>query len=919
MRKQLLSLICIGLFFSSSAQEVAVSTDSISLSAAFDRFKLKDESLKFFYRPEWINGVMIHKRNVQTTLPLDSAINLLLTDTRLNFFLNNNHVVLLYNTQIVIPPILENDPKLDDGSGKENVQNLVFRQNTSSSNPEEQLYVIGNIKKFEKGGQSTIRGRVMTDSGPAEGVYIFNSSPFVSAISDEDGQFSLTLPNGINQIHFQSVSTIDTYRKINLYSDGPLDVMLDVDVVALEEVVISAQKEKNINSTQMGLVTIDPKRLSIVPAFLGERDIIKVATSTAGVQNVGEGSAGINIRGGKADQNLFLIDNNTVFTTNHFFGFFSAFNSRGIGELSLYKNGIPAEYGGRLSSVFDITTKKPNSEKLEVNGGIGVVTSQLQIEGPINKAKTSFLINGRGTYSQYILNQFKNSSIGNNEVSFYDFTFKTNTKFSDKDEVSVTAYYSYDAFKVQSDTLLSFSDFSYENQIIGASWKHTFNENLFGILEVGNSHFSYLSSYDVLPTQAFNVDLFVNEFRVASRFDYFVNEHLNYKFGIETKAYSLSPGKKTPLNESSLIQEQRIDEEKALEVAPYFSAYYEVNENLAIDGGIRYSIYNTFGPATVNIYQAGEPKQSSSIIDTEYFQSGEVIHSNHGPEFRLQGRYLVGESGSIKVGYGRTRQNTHLLLNAASIAPTDVWRLSGPFIKPQIADQVSVGYFKNFFGKHLIEASVETYYKDINNLLDFKTGAELQFNTAIETDLLQGDGKSYGVEFSLSKNTGWLSGWLNYTYSRSFVRLNGSNPTEIINGGAFYPTGYDKPHYFNSVTNYKFTRRFTMTLNLVYSSGIPVTQPVGKWNFKSTENILYSNRNEYRIPDYFRMDLGFNIDVSHKLKKFSYSSWTLSVYNLLGRDNIYSIFFEVEDNEVKGYQMSIFPTPIPTITYNFKF
>ena len=264
-------------------------------------------------------------------------------------------------------------------------------------------------------------------------------------------------------------------------------------------------------------------------------------------------------------------------------------------------------------------------------------------------------------------------------------------------------------------------------------------------------------------------------------------------------------------------------------------------------------------------------------------------------------------------------QNTHLLLNAASIAPTDVWRLSGPFIKPQIADQVSVGYFKNFFGKHLIEASVETYYKDINNLLDFKTGAELQFNTAIETDLLQGDGKSYGVEFSLSKNTGWLSGWLNYTYSRSFVRLNGSNPTEIINGGAFYPTGYDKPHYFNSVTNYKFTRRFTMTLNLVYSSGIPVTQPVGKWNFKSTENILYSNRNEYRIPDYFRMDLGFNIDVSHKLKKFSYSSWTLSVYNLLGRDNIYSIFFEVEDNEVKGYQMSIFPTPIPTITYNFKF
>lgn len=916
--KLIIGLLFICLFFRSQGQDpLLTSSDSIPLSEGIDQFH-KDKNLKFFYRSEWIDNVKIHKEDIKTSLPLEDALNLMLESTRLNFFLKNGHVILLDNREILIPEIRQNQQDLDDRTS-DYMADVVFQNNSSSPNPETELHVIGNIKKFEKGGKSTISGRVYSEDTPIEGVFISRIDPFVSAISDEQGRFSITLPNGINEINFQSITTIDTKRKVNLYSDGELEVKLEVDVVALEEVVVSAQRERNINEIQMGLTTIDPKKVSIVPAFLGERDIIKVAASTAGVQNVGEGSAGINIRGGKADQNLFLIDNNTVFTTNHFFGFFSAFNSRGIGELALYKNGIPAEYGGRLSSVFDIRTKKPESEGLEVNGGIGVVTSQLQVEGPINKANTTFLINGRGTYSEYILDRFKNSSIGNNDVSFYDFTLKTHTRLSDKDEFSVTAYYSFDAFKVQSDTLLSFSDFSYENKIAGASWKHTFNDNLFGILEIGNSNFSYLSGYDVLPTQAFNVDLFVNEFRTAAKFDYYFNENLNYKFGVESKTYALSPGRKRPSGPSSLVKKQSIDQEKALEIAPYISASYVVNDKLAIDGGIRYSIFNSYGPAEVNIYENGEPKQSSTVIGTRNFNSGEVIHSNHGPEFRMQARYLVGQSGSIKMGYGRTRQNIHLLLNAASIAPTDVWRLSGPFIKPQVADQISIGYFKNFFREHLIETSVEAYYKDINNLLDFKTGAELQFNPAIETDLLQGEGKSYGIEFSISKSNGWLSGWLNYTYSRSFVRLNGGDPSETINGGVFYPTGYDKPHYLNSVTNYKFTRRMTITLNMVYSSGIPVTYPVGKWNFKSSENILYSNRNEFRIPNYFRLDLGFNVNVSHKLEKFTHSSWTFSVYNLLGRDNIYSIFFEVDDDTVKGYQMSIFPTPIPTITYNFKF
>ncbi|MDW3194561.1 MAG: carboxypeptidase-like regulatory domain-containing protein [Cytophagales bacterium] len=900
------------------AQETPAVTDSISLFEAIKEVEKSKSHLNFFYRDEWIRNVKIIRQKVNTQLNDEAAIDLLLQDTRLNFYLNNEDVILLSNTTIVVPEIQDNEVQRESQSS-EILESFIFQVNTDDSDVENKMHVIGDIKKFERGKASSVRGQVTTENGPMEGIYIFSSKPFVSTITDEEGRFSITLPNGINELNFQSITTIDTRRKLNLFSNGSLDVKLKIDVVALEEVVVSAERDQNIEAIQVGLTKIEPKQISILPTFLGEKDIIRVATSTAGVQNVGEGSAGINIRGGKADQNLFLIDNNTVFTTNHFFGFFSAFNSRGVGGLSLYKNGIPAEYGGRLSSVFDIKTKRPNDKEFELSGGIGLVTSQLQLEGPINKAKTSIFVNGRGTYSQYILDQFKNSTLGNNEASFYDFTVKTHTQLSKKDELAVTGYYSYDAFKIQSDTLLSFSDFSYENKVLGASWKHVFNDQLFGILEVGNSNFGYRSSFDVLPTQAFNVDLSVNEFRTAAKFDYLVNSKLNFKFGAETKSYTLSPGEKAPKGSASLIEEEQIDEEKALEVAPYLTASYNLSEKLAIDGGIRYSVFTSYGPTTINIYEEGQPRQSSTVIDRKTYEQGDIIHLNQGPEFRLQGRYILDPSSSLKFGYGRTRQNLHLLLNAASIAPTDVWRLSGPFIAPQLADQFSVGYFRNIFDKDLIEVSVEAYYKNIENLLDFKTGAELQFNPTLETDLLQGDGKSYGVEFSVSKAKGWWSGWLNYTFSRSFIRLDGTDPSEIINGGSFFPTGYDKPHYLNSVTNYKFSSRFTMTLNVVYASGIPITYPVGKWDFKSSENILYSERNEFRIPDYFRVDLGININASHKLKQFTHSSWSFSVYNLLGRDNIYSIFFEVDEDEIKGYELSIFPTPIPTVTYNFKF
>ncbi|NQZ77031.1 MAG: TonB-dependent receptor, partial [Ekhidna sp.] len=423
----------------------------------------------------------------------------------------------------------------------------------------------------------------------------------------------------------------------------------------------------------------------------------------------------------------------------------------------------------------------------------------------------------------------------------------------------------------------------------------------------------------LIPSQAFQVDFSVMESNLSINFDYYKSERLNYYFGVDSKFHQVNPGTRRPIGAESLILDEQVGRERAIEFNPYFSAKYQLSDRLLLDFGARYNVYNALGPGKINLYQDGAPISEASRIGEVSFGDNEVIAAYHGPELRVSSRYLLGESSSIKAGYNRTRQNHHLLLNAASISPTDIWRISGRFIKPQIGDQISVGYFKNLFGKNFIEISGELYYKRIRNLLDFRTGAELQFNNAVETDLLQGDGQSYGFELSLKKPDGWLNGWLNYTYSRSLIRLDSQFPENRVNGGNYFPTGYDRPHYLNAVLNYKFTNRITITTSTVFTSGIPVTYPEGKWFFQGAENILYSNRNEYRIPNYFRLDLGFNIDASYKLKKWTHSSWTFSVYNVLGRDNVYTIFFRVDDGEINGYEMTVFEDPIPTITYNFKF
>ncbi|WP_422360113.1 TonB-dependent receptor [Reichenbachiella sp.] len=879
----------------------------------------ESENTQFNYREEWISGLFVDKE-VLDKRDLEEKLNALLAATSMDYFVMKDRVILLNNISIVTTPAIMQF--FDQEADIEEVE-VIFTQDQKSANQsvEEMLHTVGVKSRYKKDDRCTLAGYIRDNqSGEGvEGAFVYIQNPYIGTSTDENGFYSLNIPSGKHHLFVQSVNMKNTHRQLMVFSNGKLDVDLEVDVIALNAVVVNANREVNVQSPQMGLTKIDPESMKVVPALLGEKDLIRVSTTTAGVQYLGEGSAGINIRGGKADQNLFLYDGTPIYNTNHFFGFFSVFNSDALSGMDLYKSGIPASYGGRLSSVFDVKTKNLDKRKFSGTGGIGAVTSRLTLEAPIGKKGPTLMLGGRATYSDYVLKKIKDSPLQNNQASFYDLVGKLQQKIGEKDEIVLSGYYSFDKFQLSSDTLLSYTDFSYSNKVLSFNWKHIFNDRWQGNLHAGVTHYDYSIGYDVLPTQAFKIDFGVKERLASLKFDRYVSEKLNVKFGMEYKSIEVQAGNKKPINPSSLVSPDAVGEEHGRETAVFLSAKYSPSERLTIDAGLRYNMYAAIGPSTVREYAEQAPKDLNFVIDEKIYNEGERIASYHGAEPRVSGKYSLNESSSLKASYGRTRQNVHLLLNAASVAPTDIWRLSGAHIKPQIADQWALGYYKNLYGKHTIELSAEAYYKKIQNLVDFKVGADLQFNQAIETDLLQGPGRAYGIELSAKKSSGWLTGWINYTYSRSEIQLNGAFADEIINDGNYFPTGYDKPHYINSVTNYKFSRRYTLTLSAVYATGVPVTYPIGKWNFKNSENLVYSDRNAFRIPNYFRLDLGLNIEGSHKIKKLAHSSWNFSIYNVLGRDNVYSVFFKVEEGEVKGYKMSVFANPIPTITYNFSF
>jgi len=917
----ILMLFITQLVFGQSDFTITKSYEGSSLSE-FLRNVDSLSSFDVFYKKEWIDSTTVQE-SLQGMQVLE-AFDKVLSNSTLNYYVDKDRIILLQNSLIVEqPPFLAAFQKVEK-SEETSTKGLVFSreyadQTTDSDNLEKYVFEIGNRSDMKQNGEATLAGYVKdseTDE-PIEGAFIFVQSPTIGAISDENGFYSLTLPTGKHLVYAQYQGMKTTFRNIILFSSGKLDIDLEIDVIALQEVTVEADRDQNIAEVQMGVSRISTEEVKTVPIVLGENDILKIATTKAGVQNVGEGASGFNVRGGKTDQNLVLFNGSPIYNTSHFFGFFSVFNSDAIKNMELYKSGIPAKYGGRLASVFEINSKAPNKQEWKGEGGISPITSKLTLEIPLIKDKTGLLVSGRSTYSNWVLQRSQNANFKENKVSFYDVIARIDHTIDEKNELTFSTYLSSDDFRLSSDTLFSFSNFGYQNINSSLRWDRRVSSTIDAFAQIGFTRYQYDITFDESIPNGFTQDFNLTEASALVGADYYPQETLKISGGLSSKRYQVNPGSKTPLTSESVVLPLEIPDEIGFESALYASAEQTVIESLTVYGGLRYVMFNAVGPQNIFEYASGSPKNGDSVIDSLSFGSGEIIKTYHAPEWRLSGRYTLNKSTSLKGGISRTRQYIHTLSNSSSLSPTDTWRLSGYHLRPQTADQVSLGIFKNL-QRGMYEVSLEGYYKWMQDLVDFKTGADFLLNTNVERAILQGPGKSYGAEFSVTKS-GRLNGWINYAYARTFIKLDGNSSEETVNGGQYFPTSYDKPHTVNLVANYKLTRRISFSLNTTYNTGRPVTIPVAAFNYMGAQNIHFSDRNSYRIPDYFRVDLGISLEGNHKIQKLSHSFWSLSIYNVTGRDNPYSVFFDIDNGQIKGSQLVVFSNPIPTLSYNFKF
>jgi hypothetical protein len=662
----------------------------------------------------------------------------------------------------------------------------------------------------------------------------------------------------------------------------------------------------------MGAQKLDIKTIKQVPVVFGEADVLRVVTLLPGVKTVGEASTGLNVRGGSSDQNLILFNDATIYNPAHFFGMFSAFNPELINNVELYKSTIPANFGGRLASVLDISSKEGNKKEVTGSAGVGLLTSRVNIEGPIEKNKSSFILGGRSTYSNWLFkllpDEYKNS-----KANFYDLNLMLNNQIDKNNTIYFTGYISNDQFNLNSDTA-----YGYGNKNISLKWKHIYSNKLNSLVSTGWDNYGYRINSQKLPLSAYQLSFGINQFYFKTIFNYNVNPKHNFDFGVNSLYYILSPGNYEPLGTSSLVVKDAVSNEHAIENALFFTDHFTINSKLKLDAGVRFSLFSALGPNTYNVYPTGTPKTVDNILRTVKVNQGEIIKNYGGPEYRLGIRYVIDETLSIKAGINTQRQYIHSLSNTTAMAPTDIWKLSDINIKPQEGSQVSIGVYKNI-QSNTIETSVELYYKNMSNYLDYKSGAKLVMNKNIETDVLGTQGKAYGAEFLIKKMAGKLNGWISYTWSRVLLRMNDNTAGELINKGAYYPSNYDKPNDINLIANYRFSHRFSISLNSSYSTGRPITLPIGVFSYGGSTRTLYADRNAYRIPDYFRTDISMNIEGNHKVNQLMHNSWSIGVYNLTGQRNPYSIYYVAENGLINGYKLSIFGAAIPYINLNIRF
>jgi hypothetical protein len=875
MRKIILALILVSSCRFGHAQTTVAPLDKNYNGVSFLEFVASIEAaspIRFFFNEEWVTNLnVIHEK----TAKFDQVLRQTLAQVHLDYIMLHGKYIVLVNKSV--------DPK--------------------SISPRE----VRTIK---------LTGRVIDSTTDKPLPDISVSVPGISnnIITNSFGRFEITIPVGHYILNAEGAGYQETSRAIRLFNDLDIEIKMFEKMIELQEVEITSSGAQLVNRMEIGVQQLTKESLQTMPRLLGEADIVRSVLSLPGVKTVGEGASGFNVRGGNVDQNLILIDNAPLFNSSHLFGLFSVINPDIVSSLSLHKGSMPPRYGGRLSSVLDIHfDEKVSRVKPTLNASIGVVSSKLSVTCPLIKDMSSLVFAARGAYPNWVLQKVPDQGVRTSKASFYDATIKVTHRFNKENLISLTSHVSNDLFRLGADTTYTWSGYASSFQ-----WAHAFSEKL-------NGHFSAFYSEN---TNEVSSDFFKNEFALTS---YIKNTGLNYDISLEPAAghqidvgvssnyFRTHRGNLKPITNNSALQPITIPYEHGLESAFYISDAITFNTSVSVSAGIRLSSYLALGPGERFYYDNGLPRSELTVIANKYISRSKIEKSFFNLEPRVNAKITLTGESSMKIGVSRNFQYISLLSNSAAVSPVDTWKLSDYYLEPQQSDQLSAGYFRNLLNNTL-EFSIEGYYKIFANLTQYKQGARLLLNNRIEADLLQGDGKSYGAEFYLKRNSGKLTGWLSYTYSRTFVRVKGKHEEETLSRGNYFPSNFDKPHDLSIVMNYQLSRRIGIASTFVYSTGRPISYPESIYVVDGFVVANYSELNQSRIPDYHRLDLAVNHSMLPKRNRKFEASWSLGVYNAYARRNPFSVFFRPihSGRYPQAYRLSVLGMIIPYFSLNFK-
>ncbi|MBC8004801.1 MAG: TonB-dependent receptor [Verrucomicrobia bacterium] len=857
----------------------------------------KNEKIRTFYKNQWIDTVTINYSF--SGRPLVQVLNKLFEGSRLKYVIFQGDALIVYPRS--------------------------FEQRNLTTRTDLNLLLIGDPLNEGRYKRAVLKGKIMDgktgESIPGASVYSLQAKKGVT--TNARGDYEIELPTGDHtlQVNFMGYEMNNQY--IRLIENGKADFELFDETFNLAEVIVTGD-EAHASRSQMSMIKVNSKLMKELPVLMGEADVIKSITTMPGIQSVGELSSGFNVRGGNTDQNLVLIDGAPVFNTSHLFGFFSMINPDAVRDVTLFKGGIPARYGERVSSVMEVGLKDGNKDRVTLYGGLGIINSRMTLEGPFKKGKNSnFIIGGRSTYSDWLLRKTRNADFMNSVAHFYDVNAKLSLALGKKNQLEILGYNSFDAFNLNSGSL-----YNYGNTIGSAAWKYNISKKFISDLKLSYSRYDF----DVKESNEGNS---FDDYILKTGLDYqsaqyqlsfLPSDKHRLNMGGKYINYHFRPGEIIPGQAETSVIADKVDNEKAIETGLFIDDEFDITKKLTLNLGVRFSQYASYGPSTVYLYDAAHPRDVQYITDSIQFAKGEKVAAYEGLEPRVSLKYMVGNGGSIRMSYQKINQYVNQITNTSVVSPADFFKSSDYYLRPLKSQQYAIGFFKNSEnGKY--EMSTEIYYKDLENLPEYKNGAVLLMNRHLETEMISANGYSYGFELLVKKASGRLNGWISYSYSRTMRQANNFFGEETINKGKFYPSVYDKPHDLSVIANYLISRRWRFSSNFEMMSGRPATLPELKYTVGESQIVYYSDRNKYRMPPYHRLDVSLTFDENLKRKRVWKGSWTISVYNVYGRNNPYSVYYKknTPENVQNGeklfglFKLSIIGVPIPSITYNFKF